>query len=755
MSAVLPALPSATALTARQAAALDDEQALGVSTRWIRRADGGREAETRLLLDGLHCAACAGIIESALHGVDGVLGAEVNAATERALVRWDPARTRASILIAAVQRAGYRAYPAGSDDALLLRRGAARALLWRLFVAAFCMMQVMMAAAPSYFAAPGEIAPDLQRLLGWTQWVLSLPVLLFSSKPFFAGAWQALRRRRLGMDVPVALGIAITFVASSGAAFDPAGPFGPELYFDSLTMFVSFLLAGRWLEARGRERSTRALDALLRRLPDSVERLRDDGGVETVALARLAVGDRVRVAAGQALPGDGVLIEGSTAVDEALLTGESLPRPRTVGDELVAGSLNLGAPVVMRLTQVGAGTRHREIVDLVQRALAERPPALRAADRVAGPFLAAVLLLAAAAFAYWWLVDPARAVWVAVAVLIVTCPCALSLAAPSALIAAAGALARRGVLLQRLDALEALAAVDVACFDKTGTLTEDRLTLAHVETAAGADREALARRAASLAARSRHPLSVALAQAIPPDDEPWQALREQPGLGLEARDAAGRRWRLGAAAWVGVEPATTPVRPAVWLACLDGGAGEAARFEFDETLRPDAAALLDGLRAQGITLRLLSGDRAAPVRAVAERLGLDTVLHEAAPEAKLDALRRLQQAGHRVLMVGDGLNDGPVLAQADVSVALGHGAALAQQRADVVVLGSRLGEIAAARTLALRCRRIVRQNLAWALAYNALAVPLALAGWLPPWAAGLGMAASSLVVIGNALRLAR
>lgn len=757
-AAVLPACP-AVVLTPREAAALDDEAAIAAATVYTERADGGREAATRLMLDGLHCAACAGLIEAALRRVDGVLGATVNGATERAAVRWDPARTRVSALVRAIQRAGYRAWPAGADDLLPRRREASRALLWRLFVASFCMMQVMMAAWPSYVAAPGEIAPDLQRLLGWTQWVLSLPVLLFASRPFYAGAWAALRQGRLGMEVPVALGIAVTFVASSVAAFDPEGPLGGELYFDSLTMFVSFLLAGRWLEARARERSTRALDALLRRLPDAVERLNDDGRAETVAVARLAVGDRVRVAAGQAVPGDGVLLEGSTAVDEALLTGESLPQPRAPGDALVAGSLNLAAPVLMRLTQVGGGTRHRQIVDLMQRALAERPPALRAADRVAGPFLAGVLLLAAASFAWWWPVDPARAVWVAVAVLIVTCPCALSLAAPSALTSAAGALARRGVLLQRLDALEALAEIDVACFDKTGTLTEDRLQLAQIDVGPGGDREALARRAASLAARSTHPLSVALAQAVGHDDGGWHDVVERPGLGLEARDAEGRRWRLGAADWAAGPAATASAagsaRPSVSLACLDGGADASARFDFDETLRPDAAALVEAWRAEGLGLQLLSGDRAGPVQAVASRLGFDTVQAQATPEAKLDALRRLQRQGRRVLMVGDGLNDGPVLAQADVSVALGHGAALAQQRADMVVLGSRLGEVATARTLARRCRRVVRQNLAWALAYNALAVPLALAGWMPPWAAGLGMAASSLVVVGNALRLVR
>lgn len=754
-----PALAPPIELSGRQRVALDDDAALAACTTWQTGSDGRREARTRLVLQGLHCAACAGLIEAALERLDGVHAARVNGASERAEVDWDPARTRASVLIDAVQRAGYQAYLADADDALRARQAESRQALWRLFVAAFCMMQVMMAAAPGYFAASGDIAPDLAALLRWSAWVLTLPVLLFSARPFFGGAWQSLRQGRIGMDVPVALGIAVTFVASSGASFDPGGLFGHEVYFDSLTMFVCFLLAGRWLEARSRERSTRSLDALLRRLPDSVERLAADGSVAWVPVARLAIGDRVRVAAGQAFPADGCLIEGRTQADESLLTGESRPQTRGVGDAVIAGSLNLGAPVLMRITQTGGGTRHQQIVALMQRALTERPATVRWADRIAAPFVGGVLLLAAVAFGAWMNIDPSRAVWVAVSILIVTCPCALSLAAPSALIAATGALARRGVLVQRLDALETLAQIDVACFDKTGTLTEDRLALAQVACPDGVDRQAWQVRAAALAAHSRHPLSQALVRATPSADTPswpWHGVREQAGQGLEALDADGRRWRLGSAAWVGAVPPTDLARPAVWLAPQDGTAAPPhARFEFDEALRPDAASLLQSLREQGIGLRLLSGDRAGAVQAVAQRLGLGSAQHDATPQDKLASLRALQRQGHRVLMVGDGLNDGPVLAQADVSIALGHGAALAQQRADIVVLGSRLGEIAQARTVARRCAGIVRQNLAWAVAYNAVCVPLALLGWLPPWAAGLGMALSSLVVVGNALRLAR
>ena len=760
---------------------LDEPREQADFTRTVQSPGGATHSVSQFALSGLHCAACAGIIEHALMQVEGVLAAHVTTSSALAQVSWDPARTRASRVVAAVQRAGYDAAPDLAAPARALRERAWRRSLWQLFVAGFCMMQVMMYAAPAYLAEPGDIAPDLLRLLQWASWLLSVPVLLFSAADLLRGAWRCLAARRLGMDVPVALGIVVTFVASTGATFDPGGLFGVEVYFDSLTMFVFFLLAGRALELRARHRIAASLEGAVAALPDSAARIEADGSITIVTRRQLRVGDRLRVNAGQCFAADGRLVDGVTQANEALLSGESSPVLKRAGDPVSAGSFNLTAPVVMTVERLGAETRHEAIVALVRGALSARPDAVRLADRWAGAFLAAVLVLAAAAAALWSVIDPSRAVWVAVAVLIVTCPCALSLATPSALLSAAGALARQGVLLRRLGALETLARVDWLFVDKTGTLTEDRLELTRVfaqpaALALGLDAVQLLNQAASLASHSTHPLSRALVAAAGTAaiQRDWRDVQERPGEGLQAQAPDGRVVRLGSLAWVrsvvardasdvrdagdARDVAGAPDREAraaaveLWF----GLAGEAwARFEMAETLRPDAAATIERLQRSGVHVALLSGDRGEPVDAMAARLALSDARGGATPESKLQAVARAQAQGHCVAMVGDGLNDAPVLARADVSFAFAHGAALSQGHADVVLLGHRLGAVADARELAQRTLRVIRQNLAWAAVYNATCIPLALIGWLPPWAAGLGMAGSSLVVVLNALRLAR
>jgi Cu2+-exporting ATPase len=773
------------ALTPTQAAGLDDPELL---TQCIVEAPTGSSLRRiGLGLSGMYCAACSITIEDALLKVPGVSEVQVQAASQRARILLDPKRVRLSQLVSAVQKAGYRAWPDGAARAGHERLRERRKLVWRLSVAAFCMMQVMMITVMQYVAGPGEIPKDLWNLMNWASWVLSLPVMAFSCGPFFSGAWRSAWQGRISMDTPVALGIAATFIASTGSSFGGQAIFGHEVYFDSLTMFVTFLLAGRWLESRAREKVTQSLESLCVRLPEAVDRA--IGGIEqdlasapteSVPLSSLRHGDRVRVAVGQAFPADGQILLGHTQVDEAMLTGESRAVTRDPGQMVVAGSLNLGAPVWMTIERLGPDTRYQQIVSLVQQAMTEKPGWMRQADRIAGPFLWGVVILAGLSALAWQWVDPSRSIWVAVSVLIVTCPCALSLAAPSALLAAAGAMARQGVLVRRLDALETLAHVDQVYFDKTGTLTEGALHVASlviggesISAAAGLPlaQSAHWQMAAALAAQSHHPLSRSLVEAAQQaggwPEHAWFDVKELAGKGVEARDADGKVWRLGSRDWAteGVSgdeqvQASLHDEARVWLVARlqdqplpDSVVG----FVFDEVFREESRPALVRLARLGCESALLSGDHPSRVVAAARHLGqgqdVKVAMAQATPEDKLRVIASAQAEGHRVAVVGDGINDAPVLAKADVSIALDQGAALAQSQADLIILNGRLLGVPLAVETARRAMRVVKQNLAWALFYNLACIPLALAGMLPPWLAGLGMAISSLGVVLNALRL--
>ena len=716
--------------------------------------EGGRTAESVLMVQGMYCAACADTVECALQDLPGVHSAQVHAATRRLTVRWDPQQTRMSSLAQVVGQTGYRLLPMQQALSISERLKETRQALWRLFVAGFCAMQVMMYAWPAYVAAPGEIPDDINQLLRWASWLLTLPVVFFASGPFYKGAWRDLKLGRIGMDTPVTLGILVTFLVSSAATFDPHGPWGHEVWFDSVTMFVFFLLGGRYLEFKARDRTAGALDALMNRLPEVCARQRADGTLESVSVRRLVVGDTVQVQAGQAFPGDGALLSDTATVDEALLTGESHPVTRRRGDAVVAGSFNLAGPVLVAVQRLGRDTRFAQIVGLMEKASTEKPRLAVLADRIAAPFLVLVVLAALAAGIYWWQIDHTKALAVAVAVLIVTCPCALSLATPAAMLSAAGALARRGILVRRLQAFEVLSTIGAVIFDKTGTLTHDRLQLEAVHTREGVGRDQALALAVTLAQGSLHPVSRALVQAAD-GLEPAPGITdvtEQAGQGLQGARAGGGWLRLGSATFCGATPAG--VQDAAPRAYLADEQGWIATFELSEGLRDDAAAAVRQLRGLGIQTWLLSGDREAAARQVGAAVGVDQVIAGATPEQKLAEVVRLQARGLRVAMVGDGLNDGPVLARADTSFALGHAAPLAQAQSDYVIQGGQVMDVVHTLRHARFTMRIVRQNLIWAALYNAVAVPMALVGWMPPWLAGLGMAGSSFLVIANALRLA-
>jgi Cu2+-exporting ATPase len=745
-------------------------------------ADGERRFEVILSIDGVHCAACVIAIEDALRGcVDEV---SVNAATRRARLVWRTEAQQLSRACDRIARLGYRPRPVSQRLLESTQAAGRRTALWRMLVAVLCMMQVMMYSVPRYVAEAGSMSEDIVGLMTWAERILTLPVMLFAAGPFFTGAFRDLRARRIGMDVPVALGIAVTFVASLAASAS-----GGEVWFDSLTMFVAFLLVGRWLEAAARERAMAGVSDLLARLPERIERFDDRGGASLVGLRQLRPGDRVRIAAGQAVPADGVVEAGVAHVDESLLSGESRPLLRRPGDALAAGSVSIDGPLTMRLTRSARDSRLQEIADLMDSASARKPRLAQLADRWAGPFLGMVLVLAAIAWFVWQAIDPGRAAWVAAAVLVVACPCALSLATPAALLAASGRLARHGLLARSPQALEALAQADTFVFDKTGTLTLDRLDVVAVTVHEGGSQiDALRARAVAgaLEAGSIHPLACAIVRHAPagialPE---VRSVREQAGSGIEGEVLLDGQWhlaRLGSIRFAAQTARGEPLHAGLGPAHAAPAAGDAsghsdpsdtssafdegdvhlsidrriaASFTLSEALRPEALTAIKRLREAGMHLEILSGDAPARVARVAAALGIETWQAQASPEDKLARIELLGRQGRHVAMVGDGINDAPVLARADVSIAFATGAPLAQHRADLLLLGERLDRLALARDHARQAMRVVRQNLIFATAYNALGIPLALAGWLPPWLAGLGMAGSSLVVVLNALRLA-
>ncbi len=702
--------------------------------------DDGRR-EMLLRVEGLRCRACVRRLERALP--PGPVEAQADVASGSCLLNWDPACLPLSAVLQAIDDAGFRPVVLADDASRRTARDERRAALGRIGVALLFGMQVMMLASGEYL---GEIDPALRPLLRHAQWLLATPVVLYAGWPFLRQGFGALRALSPTMDTPVAIAIATAYLASAINTLLDTG----AVYFDSAAMFVLLLSLARFVEAHGRTRAAARLRLLAGAQPLAALR-REQGQLLEVPTSALRAGDLLVVPPGAAVAADGELICAAAALDESLITGEAVPRERRQGEAVCAGSVNAGPlPLELRVSSAGARSVLSQLTRLMQRAQLAKPRAQQLADRIAGRFVGVVLLLAAATGAYWIGsgAELGMSLQTMLAVLVVTCPCALSLATPMAHAAASTRLAREGLMLVQVDALHAATRVDTVCLDKTGTLTTRRMRLQEVRTLSTLDADACCAVASGMEAGLNHPIAQAFRDACPQAPAIPSRLDGVQGLRAETTDGVWHLSRL---------PSTTTdcagaIHALRWLELSRDGR-PVARFALQEQLRPGAGAMVRRLREMGLEVVLFSGDGQQAASGVAELAGIAGAQGNLLPEQKLRRLAALQAAGHRVLAVGDGINDGPMLAAADVSIGLADGAALAQAHGDAILIQDNLEAIAGLLQVARQARRIVVQNIGWAIAYNLTLLPLAMSGALPPWLAALGMGGSSLLVTLNAQRL--
>lgn len=703
-------------------------------------------AQATIYAGGMYCSACSWLIETSISNIPGVRSVEVNPITHRLRVSWLHEDLGLGDILAALSDLGYRPQPLAPDDSSRPELAEQRTALKRLLVASLGMMQVMMFAVGLYAGDFQGIDPDMRRFLRLVSFLVATPVVFYAAKPFFLSAWRGVVTRKPGMDLPVSIAVGSAYAASTYATFTN----GPAVWFDSVAMFVFFLTLGRFLEMRARHRSIDRGVALSQLVPNTAT-LIADGERPVVPVAQLAKGDVVLVRAGESIPADGIIVSGTTSVDEALLTGEADPQHRSQGDSLAAGSVNLDGLIEMRVVSTGNDTTLGAISRMSERARYTRPAFVNLADRIASYIVVALLVIATAVALFWYFVAPEKAFVITLSVLVVTCPCALALATPAAFATAGSRLSELQLLVTNGNAIEVLSTATHIVFDKTGTLTCGTPEIQSIDIYDDAyDEEHCRRIAAALEQASTHPIAHAFRSDRSLPDVTDAATHVSQGV---SGTIGKSEWRIGHASFALNTSVSEDESATVVYLSVDGS--KVARFEISDTLRPDARETLDTLRSMGMKLSLVSGDNAGTVSDVAQSLQIDDVHANCTPQDKLRIIEALQAQGERVVMVGDGINDAPVLAGADTSIAPGHGALLAQTSADVIMLGNSLRPVTTALKLSRATMRIVRQNLVWAVVYNATALPLAVIGMVPPWLAAIGMSASSLVVVLNALRLNR
>ncbi|MGE6262610.1 heavy metal translocating P-type ATPase [Aeromonas media] len=709
----------------------------------------GTLREIQLSVEGLTCAACAWLIERHLMGLLGLHYVNVNTTTHRARIKWDPDRLSLSDILKGFAKIGYRAYPFQTHQQEALYAREVRSYMFRMALAGLGSMQVMMCAVALYMDLFISVEEEFMIYFKWISLLLSTPIMIYSAQPFYVGAWRSLKQGHLSMDVSVSLALIGAFVASIWATVFNTG----EVYYDSITMFVFFLLLGRLLELRARRKASESSSNLARLVPIMATRIDADGEHEVPAKT-LRVGDRVRVLAGATLPADGIITLGQASLNEAMLTGEQLPLLKQAGDPVFAGTISTDAPLEIRVNHPIEESRLAQIMRLQDSALDDKPAIAQLADVLSRHFILVLLLIAAAVWTFWHFHAPERAFWVTLSVLVATCPCALSLATPTALTSATAHLTRSGILLRRGHVLDVLTRANRIVMDKTGTLTTGNISLVGVQPLAELGEDECLAIARALEAYSEHPIARAFRSKGADDAVLLAASGVTPviGHGIEGR-IAGKHYRIGSARWLGLSDKQNAAQGlAIYLA---DETRPLARFTLADTVRADAGALIQAFKAAGLQTTILTGDSSPQADTVARELGVDELVKGVTPDGKLAYLKAREAAGDISIMVGDGINDAPVLAGAHASFAMAGGTDLAKNSADAILLADDLSRLLTARTLALRTRRIIQENFAWSIGYNLLVLPLAASGWLPPYLAAAGMSLSSLIVVTNSMRLNR
>lgn len=701
-----------------------------------------------LSIDGITCAACAWLIEHKVKQLTGVSQVLVNSTTQRAMISWDKRTVKLSDILGQISRIGYQAAPYQVDEQELNNKLNSRKFLLRLGLAGFATMQVMMFALALYTGYFTDLDVQYRDYFRWVSMIFATPVVLYSAQPFYFSAIRTLLSGKLNMDVSVSIAIGGAYVASCFATVNGTG----EVYFESVSMFTFFLLLGRYFEQKARQKASVSSSNLHKLVPLTAH-LVNDNGQEEIPAKKLRLNDVILVKPGEMIAADGVVIEGHTSINEAMLTGEQMPIEKTIASQVYAGTINVDQPIKVSVTALGQDQLVAEIIRLQELASNTKPAIALLADKLSRYFSGTILTIATITYLVWHQISPEDAFWVTLSVLVATCPCALALATPTAVTCATAIFTRLGIITRKAGVFEKLPQIKHVVFDKTGTLTCGTLSIGQTQCMADLTKTQALAIAAALETGSRHPIAAAFA-VFADNALVTEEVHHEVGFGVRGR-IDGTDYLIGNAVFTGASIDTRDPTQKIWLARSCNEQLEVlASFEIQDNIRQDSKATVEMLKQQGCRISIASGDSSGHVHQLAKELGIDDVHSGLTPADKLALVTRLQQHT-RVAMFGDGINDAPVLAGADLSVAMGSGSAIAKNSADLILLGDHLSRFTQAVSVAKLTTQIIRQNLAWALGYNALILPLAVTGHVAPYIAAIGMSASSLIVVGNSLRLLR